>query len=174
MGFFDIFKKKEEPAAPAPTGPVMVAADAKGTIVPMESIPDDVFAQGILGKCCGIEPAEGKLYAPADAMVDNLFDTHHAVSLVTSTGAELLLHVGIDTVKLGGRHFTAHVQNGQKVKKGDLLISFDREAIQAEGYLCTTPLIVCNTDDYSAVKPLASGSVQPGQDLLQLDGGAQG
>ncbi len=108
-----------------------------------------------------------------DAMVDNLFDTHHAVSLVTSTGAELLLHVGIDTVKLGGRHFTAHVQNGQKVKKGDLLISFDREAIQAEGYLCTTPLIVCNTDDYSAVKPLASGSVQPGQDLLQLDGGTQ-
>ena len=99
---------------------------------------------------------------------------HHAVSLVTSTGAELLLHVGIDTVKLGGRHFTAHVQNGQKVKKGDLLISFDREAIQAEGYLCTTPLIVCNTDDYSAVKPLASGSVQPGQALLQLDGGAQG
>ena len=170
------------PAAPAarPAAPAKAAvsevlgAHMAGTVVPMAEVQDEAFASCALGDGVAIEPAEGKLYAPADAMVDNLFDTHHAVSLVTSTGAELLLHVGIDTVKLGGRHFTAHVQNGQKVKKGDLLISFDREAIQAEGYLCTTPLIVCNTDDYSAVKPLASGSVQPGQDLLQLDGGAQG
>ena len=170
------------PAAPAarPAAPAKAAvsevlgAHMAGTVVPMTEVQDEAFASCALGDGVAIEPAEGKLYAPADAMVDNLFDTHHAVSLVTSTGAELLLHVGIDTVKLGGRHFTAHVQNGQKVKKGDLLISFDREAIQAEGYLCTTPLIVCNTDDYSAVKPLASGSVQPGQALLQLDGGAQG
>ena len=169
------------PAAPAarPAAPAKAAvsevlgAHMAGTVVPMAEVQDEAFASCALGDGVAIEPAEGKLYAPADAMVDNLFDTHHAVSLVTSTGAELLLHVGIDTVKLGGRHFTAHVQNGQKVKKGDLLISFDREAIQAEGYLCTTPLIVCNTDDYSAVKPLASGSVQPGQDLLQLDGGTQ-
>ncbi len=169
------------PAAPAarPAAPAKAAvsevlgAHMAGTVVPMTEVQDEAFASCALGDGVAIEPAEGKLYAPADAMVDNLFDTHHAVSLVTSTGAELLLHVGIDTVKLGGRHFTAHVQNGQKVKKGDLLISFDREAIQAEGYLCTTPLIVCNTDDYSAVKPLASGSVQPGQALLQLDGGAQ-
>ena len=82
---------------------------------------------------------------------------------------ELLLHIGIDTVKLGGQHFTAHVQTGQKVKKGDLLISFDIEAIKAAGYLCTTPLIVCNTDDYAAVKPLATGTVTPGQDLLQVE-----
>ena len=74
---------------------------------------------------------EGKLYAPADAVVDNLFDTHHAIGLVTTSGVELLLHIGIDTVKLGGQHFTAHVQTGQKVKKGDLLISFDIEAIKA-------------------------------------------
>ena len=163
------------PAAPAKAAvSEVLGAHMAGTVVPMTEVQDEAFASCALGDGVAIEPAEGKLYAPADAMVDNLFDTHHAVSLVTSTGAELLLHVGIDTVKLGGRHFTAHVQNGQKVKKGDLLISFDREAIQAEGYLCTTPLIVCNTDDYSAVKPLASGSVQPGQDLLQLDGGAQG
>ena len=175
----------DTPVAPGPAEPApevakpeqkvdaTLYAHLSGTVVPMAEVQDEAFASCALGDGVAIEPAEGKLYAPADAMVDNLFDTHHAVSLVTSTGAELLLHVGIDTVKLGGRHFTAHVQNGQKVKKGDLLISFDREAIQAEGYLCTTPLIVCNTDDYSAVKPLASGSVQPGQDLLQLDGGAQ-
>ena len=101
--------------------------------------------------------------------MDNLFDTHHAVSLVTSTGAEILLHVGIDTVKLNGQYFTPHVQNGQKVKKGDLLISFDQQAIKAAGYLCTTPMIVCNTDDYAAVKVLTSGTVQPGQDLVHLE-----
>ena len=116
-----------------------------------------------------IEPTEGKLYAPADALVDNLFDTHHAIGLVTDTGVELLLHIGIDTVKLGGQHFTAHVKTGQKVKKGDLLISFDLEAIKAAGYLCTTPMIVCNTDDYAAVKTLAAGTVAPGQDLLQVE-----
>ena len=126
-----------------------------------------------LGDGVAIEPAEGKLYAPADAMVDNLFDTHHAVSLVTSTGAELLLHVGIDTVKLGGRHFTAHVQNGQKVEKGRPPHQLRPGGHPGRRLPLHHPLIVCNTDDYSAVKPLASGSVQPGQDLLQLDGGAQ-
>ena len=117
----------------------------------------------------GDRTAEGKLYAPADAVVDNLFDTHHAIGLVTAGGAELLLHIGIDTVKLKGQYFTAHVQAGQKVKKGDLLISFDLDAIRAAGYLCTTPLIVCNTDDYAAVRPLADGSVAPGQDLLRVE-----
>ena len=110
-----------------------------------------------------------KLSAPADATVDNLFDTHHAIGLVTDTGAELLLHIGIDTVKLNGEHFTPHVKNGQKVKKGDLLISFDIDAIKAAGYLVTTPMIVCNTDRYAAVKPLAQGKVKPGQDLLRVE-----
>ena len=88
---------------------------------------------------------------------------------MTEGGAELLLHIGIDTVKLNGEHFTAHVKNGQKVKKGDLLISFDIDAIKAAGYLVTTPLIVCNTDRYAAVKTLAEGEVKPGQDLLRVE-----
>ena len=88
---------------------------------------------------------------------------------MTAGGAELLLHIGIDTVKLKGQYFTAHVHAGQKVKKGELLISFDLDAIRAAGYLCTTPLIVCNTDDYAAVRPLADGSVAPGQDLLRVE-----
>ena len=138
-------------------------------MVPMAEVQDEAFASCALGEGAAIEPSEGKLYAPADALVDNLFETHHAVSLVTSTGAEILLHIGIDTVKLEGKYFTPHVQAGQKVKKGDLLISFDMEAIKAAGYLCTTPMIVCNTDDYSAVKVLASGAIQPGQDLLRLE-----
>ena len=159
-----------KPAAPAPAKqPERLGAHLAGTVVPMNQVQDEAFASCVLGEGVAIEPTEGKLYAPADAVVDNLFDTHHAIGLVTTSGVELLLHIGIDTVKLGGQHFTAHVQTGQKVKKGDLLISFDIEAIKAAGYLCTTPLIVCNTDDYAAVKPLATGTVTPGQDLLQVE-----
>ena len=140
-----------------------------GEVLPVEEVKDEAFASCALGEGIAVEPSEGKLYAPADATVDNLFDTHHAIGLVTETGAELLLHIGIDTVKLGGEHFTAHVKVGQKVKKGDLLISFDMDAIKAKGYLCTTPMIVCNTDDYKAVKPLATGTVKAGQDILRVE-----
>ena len=160
-------KKEEAPkeAVPAET----FGAHLAGTVVAMADVKDEAFASGVLGDGVAIEPTEGKLYAPVDATVDNLFDTHHAIGLVTEGGAELLLHIGIDTVKLGGQHFTAHVENGQKVKKGDLLISFDIDAIKEAGYLVTTPLIVCNTDRYTAVKTLAEGEVKPGQDLLRVE-----
>ena len=160
-------KKEEAPkeAVPAET----FGAHLAGTVVAMADVKDEAFASGVLGDGVAVEPTEGKLYAPADATVDNLFDTHHAIGLVTEGGAELLLHIGIDTVKLNGEHFTAHVKNGQKVKKGDLLISFDIDAIKAAGYLVTTPLIVCNTDRYTAVKTLAEGEVKPGQDLLRVE-----
>ena len=161
-------KPVEKPAAPA-RQPQRLGAHLAGTVVPMEQVQDEAFASCVLGEGVAIEPTEGKLYAPADALVDNLFDTHHAIGLVTGSGVELLLHIGIDTVKLGGQHFTAHVKTGQKVKKGDLLISFDLDAIKAAGYLCTTPMIVCNTDDYAAVRTLAAGTVAPGQDLLQVE-----
>ncbi|WP_294540225.1 PTS transporter subunit IIABC [uncultured Gemmiger sp.] len=146
-----------------------LGAHMNGEVLPMEEVKDEAFASCALGEGIAVEPSEGKLYAPADATVDNLFDTHHAIGLVTETGAELLLHIGIDTVKLGGEHFTAHVKVGQKVKKGDLLISFDMDAIKAKGYLCTTPMIVCNTDDYKAVKPLVTGTVKAGQDILRVE-----
>ncbi len=159
------------PAAPAPAAvkAETLGAHMSGEVIPMEEVKDEAFASCALGQGVAVEPSEGKLYAPADATVDNLFDTHHAIGLVTETGAELLLHIGIDTVKLGGKYFTPHVKVDQKVKKGDLLISFDMDAIKAEGYLCTTPMIVCNTDDYNAVKPLAEGSVKAGQDLLRVE-----
>ena len=165
------------PAAPAPkaetpkeTVPAETfGAHLTGTVVAMADVQDEAFASGVLGDGVAIEPAEGKLLAPADATVDNLFDTHHAIGLVTEGGAELLLHIGIDTVKLNGEHFTAHVKNGQKVKKGDLLISFDIDAIKSAGYMVTTPMIVCNTDRYAAVKTLASGQVTAGQDLLRVE-----
>ncbi len=159
-------------AAPAPAKskmkPETLAAHMTGTVIPMADVKDEAFASCALGDGCAIEPSEGKLYAPADAVVDNLFDTHHAIGLVTENGTEVLLHIGIDTVKLGGKHFTPHVKTGDKVRKGDLLISFDMDAIRAEGYLCTTPMIVCNTDDYASVTTLESGEVKAGQDLVKV------
>ena len=115
-----------------------------------------------------IEPEDGKLYAPTDGVIDNLFDTKHAVGMSTADGVELLMHIGMDTVKLNGEHFTAHVSTGDSVKKGDLLISFDIDAIRKAGYKTVTPVVVCNSDDYSSVKLAASGSVDKGDVILKI------
>ena len=159
----------EKPAAPAKKDAVL-ASHMNGTVVPMAEVQDEAFSNCILGDGVAVEPSEGKLYAPADGEVDNLFDTHHAIGLVTEDGVEILLHIGINTVELGGKHFEAHVEVGQKVKKGDLLISFDMEAVKAAGYLLTTPMIVCNTEDYQSVAPVAQGEITAGADLLEVKG----
>ena len=162
--------QKAPAPAPAKKRDAVLCAHMSGAVVPMGEVQDEAFATCVLGEGAAIEPSEGRLYAPADAEVDNLFDTHHAIGLVTSEGVEVLLHIGINTVELAGQHFTAHVEAGQKVKKGDLLISFDMEAIKAAGYLCTTPMIVCNTDDYQSVKTLAQGDIKPGAPLVEAKG----
>ena len=160
-----------EKAAPATMKrDAVLAAHMDGVVVPMAEVQDEAFSNCILGDGVAIEPSEGKLYAPADGEVDNLFDTHHAIGLVTDDGVEVLLHIGINTVELGGRHFEAHVEVGQKVKKGDLLISFDMEAVKQAGYLCTTPMIVCNTEDYQSVAPTAEGGIRAGAGLLEVKG----
>ena len=148
----------------------LMAAHMTGTVIPMAEVQDEAFSTCVLGEGVAIEPDQGKLYAPADGVVDNLFDTHHAIGLITDEGVELLLHIGINTVELGGKHFEAHVAVDQKVKKGDLLISFDMEAIKAAGYLLTTPMIVCNTDDYQSVTPQAEGKIKAGAPLLAVKG----
>ena len=165
-------------AAPAPaTAPSAPAAAAKdtvlsaclnGTVVPLAEVKDEAFASGALGDGIAIEPIDGELVAPADGEISSTFETHHAVGMTTVDGAELLMHIGIDTVKLGGKHFTYLVNEGDKVKKGQPLIRFELEAIKAEGYPVTTPLIVCNTDDYTAVAAKASGTVKQGDALLEL------
>ena len=109
-----------------------------GTAVKLEDVEDEVFSQKILGEGAAVEPSEGKLYAPCDGKIDSVFDTKHAVNMVSEDGVEILLHIGIDTVKLGGQYFEAHVSDGQEVKKGDLLISFDMDKIKAAGYKVTT------------------------------------
>ena len=156
-------------AAPAPAAKdTVLSACLNGTVVPLADVKDEAFASGALGDGIAIEPADGELVAPADGEISSTFETHHAVGMTTADGAELLMHIGIDTVKLGGKHFTYLVNEGDKVKKGQPLIRFELEAIKAEGYPVTTPLIVCNTDDYAAVAAKASGAVKQGAALLEL------
>ena len=155
------------PAAHAAKDTVLSAC-LNGTVVPLADVKDEAFASGALGDGIAIEPTDGELVAPADGEISSTFETHHAVGMTTADGAELLMHIGIDTVKLGGKHFTYLVNEGDKVKKGQPLIRFELEAIKAEGYPVTTPLIVCNTDDYAAVAAKASGAVKQGDALLEL------
>ena len=158
-----------EAAPAAESKETLLAAHMEGTVLALANVADEAFASGAMGKGVAIEPAMGKLYAPADGVIETVFETKHAVCMTTDTGAELLMHIGIDTVKLGGEHFEVHVAAQQQVKKGDLLVSFDMDAIKAAGYPLTTPMIVCNTDDYSAFQVLTSGEVAPGADLLKLN-----
>ncbi len=176
----DYLENAPKTPAAAPAAPVVAeapAANAKdtvlsaclnGTVVPLAEVKDEAFSSGALGDGIAIEPSDGELVAPADGEVSSTFDTHHAVGLTTDDGAELLMHIGIDTVKLGGKHFTYLVKEGDKVKKGQPLIRFELDAIKAEGYPVTTPLIVCNTDEYASVTPKASGTVKQGDALLEL------
>ena len=156
------------PAVAPAAKDTVLSACLNGTVVPLADVKDEAFASGALGDGIAIEPTDGELVAPADGEISSTFETHHAVGMTTVDGAELLMHIGIDTVKLGGRHFTYLVNEGDKVKKGQPLIRFELEAIKAEGYPVTTPLIVCNTDDYAAVAAKASGTVKQGDALLEL------
>ena len=144
MGLFDkLFGKKEK------LDPNHVYAPMAGKAVSITEVPDPTFAEGMLGNGIAIEPAEGKVYAPCDATVDTMFTTGHAVSLVADGGAEILIHVGLETVSLEGKPFTVHVANGDKVRKGQLMIEVDLEAIKAAGLNTITPVLICNTDDYT-------------------------
>ena len=156
------------PAAAPAAKDTVLSACLNGTVVPLADVKDEAFASGVLGDGIAIEPSDGELVAPADGEISSTFETHHAVGMTTADGAELLMHIGIDTVKLGGKHFTYLVNEGDKVKKGQPLIRFELEAIKAEGYPVTTPVVVCNTDDYAAVEAKASGTVKQGDALLEL------
>ena len=148
---------------------IEITAPVAGKVVALEDVPDPTFAQGILGPGIAIEPTEGRIVAPADGTVDVMFETGHAVSLTTAGGAELLIHVGIDTVQLEGRHYKACCKAGDQVRKGDTLIEFDPEAIKAEGYKIVTPVLICNPDTFKDVKSVAGETVSAGDELLHLE-----
>lgn len=139
-----------------------------GTVVSLDKVEDEAFSQKVLGDGVAIEPKEGKLYAPCDGRVETFFDTKHAINLVSREGCEILLHIGIDTVRLGGKFFEAHVSDNQEIKKGDLLISFNLEGIKKEGYKIITPMIICNTEDYNLIESVSSGEILVGEPLTKI------
>ncbi|MGN0667550.1 MAG: glucose PTS transporter subunit IIA [Huintestinicola sp.] len=146
----------------------VLCAHMNGKAIPLDDVEDEVFSQHILGDGIAIEPSEGKLYSPCSGVVAGISHTKHAVNLISDDGAELLLHIGIDTVKLGGKYFETHAADGHRVRKGDLLVSFDMEKIRSEGYKLTTPMIICNTDDFSEVKAIAEGDINAGAELISV------
>lgn len=154
-------------AIPAPSKPETVVAPVAGEAVAMTSVADPVFASEAMGKGTAIEPTEGKVFAPVSGTITVLADTGHAVGLLSDDGAEILIHIGIDTVNLKGEPFTAHVQNGQRVKAGDLLMDVDLAAIDAAGLKSTTMVIVTNTDEYASVES-ELGPVKVGDPIIEL------
>ncbi len=145
-----------------------LGAHMKGSIVPLKDVPDDVFSQKILGDGGAILPSEGKLYSPCDGEIDSFTDTKHAVNIISNGGAQILLHIGIDTVKLGGKHFTLHAKEGQKIKKGDLLITFDLNAIKKAGYSLVSPMIICNSDNYENISLTDNKNINTGDDFISV------
>ncbi|HIT36517.1 MAG TPA: PTS glucose transporter subunit IIA [Candidatus Faecousia intestinavium] len=143
-------------------------APMAGKAVAITQVPDPTFAEGMLGNGIAIEPTEGKVYAPCDATVDMMFPTGHAVSLVADCGAEILIHVGLETVSLEGKPFTIHAANGDKVKKGQLLIEVDLKAVEAAGLKTITPMVVCNTDNYPTFQTKVDRDVTNADVVIQL------
>lgn len=157
---FQLFKKKADG--------IEIGAPVKGKAVPIREVNDPTFGDEILGKGVAIIPADGKIYAPADGTIELLFDTMHAVSMTTTDGVEILVHIGLETVTLKGEHFIAHKATGDTVKKGDLLISVDLDAVKAAGFDVITPMVVCNTGDYQAVEAVMGTDVEPGDTVLRI------
>lgn len=184
FGFDDIHEEEEgnAPAAPKPAvevnaAPVLesncadccsLANPVAGELIPLSEVPDRMFADEVLGKGVAIIPSEGHVYSPCDAEVITLFPTKHAIGLASPCGAEIIIHVGIDTVKLDGEGFTAHVAAGDKVKKGQLLLDFDIQTITKAGYSPITPMVVSNSDAFAEIVAVKQGKSSVGEPVLKL------
>ena len=143
-----------------------VYSPLEGKLIPMTEVPDETFASKALGDGVAVIPEKGCVYAPFDGEVEMVYDTGHAIGLVREDGMEVLIHVGINTVELGGKYYTAKVSNGQKIKKGDLLLEFDMDEIAKAGYSLVTPVIVTNSDEYEGLTRKEHGRVEPGEQII--------
>lgn len=149
-------------------GVTKVYAPMEGKAMPLQAVGDGVFSEGMVGKGAAIEPTSGRIVAPFDGKVTMIFATKHALALTSKEGVEVLIHIGIDTVKLGGKHYDIKAQAGQEVSTGELLALVDLEAIKAEGYRIITPIIITNTDQYNQIDLAATGDIKTGEVLLNL------
>lgn len=147
---------------------ITIASPLKGEVVPLTEVKDETFASEMMGKGIAINPTEGKVVSPINGAVQMIFKTKHAIGLKSEDGAEILIHIGMDTVQLDGKHFIAHVKDGDKVKVGDTLVEFDMDAIKKEGYELVTPVIITNTMDYLEIVPKEIKSVNAGEDIITI------
>ncbi len=162
--FSRLFGKTDKPSSDTAE---VLACPVSGKVIPIEMVADQTFSQKILGDGLAIEPAEGMIYSPSDGVVSALMDTNHALGITSAKGAEILIHVGRDTVELGGKYFTAHTREGMAVKQGELLLTFDLEGIRAAGFDTTTPIVVSNSQDFDMEKA-GPGAIAKGEALLTL------
>mgnify|MGYP002510058837 FL=1 len=147
---------------------IEIFAPAAGKLVPLSEVSDPTFSEGILGQGAAVIPTGNQFFSPVDGTVNTVFPTGHAAALTSSDGVEVLLHIGLDTVKLNGKHFTIHVEEGQQVKKGDLLLEADLEQIKAAGFDTITPVIVCNTEEFAEIAMAEAQDVEAGDVVLNL------
>ncbi len=156
----DIFGTKEER--------MQVVSPVAGKLVPLSEVSDPTFSDEILGQGAAVIPSENQFVSPVDGTVTTVFPTGHAVALTSSDGVEVLLHIGLDTVKLNGKHFTIHAEEGQQVKKGDLLLEADLEQIKAEGFDIITPVVICNSEEFSEIGMARSSQVTAGNVIINI------
>lgn len=174
MGFEDPADKVGEKAgagadaAAAEGAEKIVYAPLDGKAVPLNQVNDETFASELVGKGLAVIPSEGKVYAPFNGEAVTVFPTKHAIGLKSKSGVELLIHIGLETVGLNGKYFTTHIENGQKVKKGQLLVEFEVDKIKAAGYDIITPVVVSNCADYAEIIPLADGQVKAMDPVIEV------
>ena len=174
IGFEDIVDEDddldfvEESNAQLLDNEISITSPVEGKVIPLTEVKDSTFAQEILGKGAAIIPEKGVVYAPFDGKVDAVFETGHALGLVSEDGVELLVHVGIDTVNLKGKYFTPKKKSGDTMKKGDILLEFDIDKIKANGYDVTTPIIISNTEQFAKVKVCEDKVVTKESKLLSV------
>lgn len=158
--------KTEKKTSPALDGPKVIVSPLRGEALPLSKVEDEVFSGGMMGQGLAINPEEGKVFSPCDGTISAIFPTGHAVGIMGDNGVEVLIHIGMDTVKLEGKGFTKKVKEGDRVKTGDLLIEFDIALIKQEGYSVISPVLISNTDQFTDVVPSATGKVNPGDELI--------
>lgn len=160
---------RDKSAAKQPDDKSTVLSPLSGEIVALDKVPDQTFSEGILGMGTAVEPSGNKIVAPCDSTVSTLFETHHAVGLTLENGAELLIHVGINTVELNGEGYKAYVSEGDRVKKGQTLITFDKALISSRGYKTVTPIVITNSDDFKSITSASDGKINALEKLLSLE-----
>ena len=144
-----------------------ISSPVNGEIVPIENVSDPTFSQEMIGKGVAVQPSDGKFYAPADGKLVALFPTGHAYAMTTNDGAEVLVHIGIDTVKLNGQFYTVNAKQGDDVKKGDLIVEVDLEGVKNAGFDVVTPIIISNSGKFSKIEK-KTGSVSAGDTVILL------